>query len=122
MLIVSNSASGSPSGSAAVPAIGSSGGSVIPARELVLVEREQDGLAAHREVAPLRVALVVLGHKDAAQVGMALEDHPEHVEHLALLVVGGGEEVDRRRQRRVLDADARLDAEAGHAPPREELV
>src|SRR5436309_12404797 len=70
--------------------------SLIPARHLVLVEGEQDGLAAHREVAPLRVALVVLGHQDAAQVGVALEDDAGHVVDLALLEVGAGEDVDRR--------------------------
>src|SRR4051794_2502195 len=40
--------------------------SVIPARHLVLVVGEDHGLAADREVAPLGVALVVLGHQDAA--------------------------------------------------------
>src|SRR6266513_2017006 len=75
MLTVNSSVSGSTSsaGVSAVPVIGSSSsewmtGSVIPARQLVLVEREQDRLAAHREVAPLREALVVLGHEDPPQV------------------------------------------------------
>src|SRR5688572_23875574 len=53
--------------------------SLIPAWDLVLVVREQDRLAADREVAPLRVALVVLGHEDPAQVRVAVEDDPEHV-------------------------------------------
>ena len=55
---------------------------------LGLVDREEDGLAADGEVAALGVALVVLGHEDAAQVGVAGEDHAEHVVDLALLVVG----------------------------------
>ena len=54
---------------------------------VALVVREQDRLAADREVAALRVALVVLGHEDAPQVGVAVEDHAEHVVDLALLVV-----------------------------------
>src|SRR5215207_2124036 len=71
--------------------------SVIPARELRLVEGVDHRLAAHREVAPLRVALVVLRHQDAAHVGVAVEDHAEHVEHLALMEVGGRVEVDDSR-------------------------
>src|ERR671937_2788174 len=66
------------------------GSSVIPARELRLVEGVDDRLAAHGEVAPLREALVVLGHEDAAHVGVAVEHHPEHVVDLALVEVGRG--------------------------------
>src|SRR5919109_1626082 len=80
MLTVNSSVSGSSSSAGVrwVPVIGSSGGvwttgSVIPARELVLVVGEEDRLPAHREVASLRKALVVLRHEDAAQVGVALE-------------------------------------------------
>src|ERR687897_357087 len=62
-------------------------GSVIPARVLALIEGVEHRLAAHREVAPLREALVVLRHQDAARVGVAFEDHAEHVVDLALLVV-----------------------------------
>src|SRR5918994_6731305 len=80
--------------------------SVIPARELRLVEGVDDGLAAHREVAPLRVALVVLRHQDAAHVGVALEDHAEHVEHLALLEVGSRVEIHDGRDARIVGADA----------------
>src|SRR6478672_11303506 len=92
------------SGSSSVPKTGAPTSSVcwkslIPARHLVLVEGEEDRLAAHRGVAPLGVPLVVLRHQDPAQVGMAVEDHAEHVEDLALLEVGGGEEVDDRRNR-----------------------
>src|SRR3954462_6961939 len=87
-LIVNSSCSGS----SAVPKTGAcsspfSSKSLIPARELVLVEGEDHGLAAHREVAPLGVALVVLGHEDPARVRVAVEDDPEHVEDLALLEV-----------------------------------
>src|SRR5215217_7962785 len=88
----SRSRYGTWSGSVIVP-----GSSVIPARQLRLVEGVDHRLAAHREVAPLRVALVVLRHQDAAHVGVAVEDHAEHVEHLALLEVGGRIEVDDSR-------------------------
>src|SRR5205807_2835447 len=56
---------------------------LIPARQLVLVEREQDRLAADREVPPLGEALVVLGHQDPARVGVPVEHDPEHVVDLA---------------------------------------
>src|ERR687896_1038698 len=140
-LIVRNSSWRSPGTTASVPETGSSpirsmvtersrsrygtltgSKSVIPARVLVLVERVEDGLAAHREVAPLREARVVLGHQDAAHVGVALEDHAEHVVDLALLVVGGGEQVDDRGQPRIVRAEAGLPVEAGGALPREALV
>src|SRR3954447_22273940 len=73
--------------------------SLIPARHLVLVEGEQDGLAAHREVAALRMPLVVLWHQEPAHVGMALEDDAEHVPDLALLEVGRRVQVHDRRHR-----------------------
>src|SRR4051812_4274596 len=77
----SRSRYGTSSGSRETPVAGASGAplfgsSLIPARHLVLVEGEQDLLAAHREVAALRVSLVVLGHEDPAQVGMAVEAPP----------------------------------------------
>src|SRR5215213_5410089 len=84
----SRSRYGTLSGSVSVP-----GSSVIPARQRRLVVGVDDGLAAHREVAALGVALVILGHQDAAHVGVALEDHAEHVEDLALLEVRGRVEV-----------------------------
>src|SRR2546423_1432657 len=71
---------------------------LIPARHLVLVEREDDRLAPDREVAPLRVALVVLGHEDPAQVRVAGEHHAEHVVYLALLEVGGAPQVHDGRE------------------------
>src|SRR5919199_3455952 len=82
-----------------------SGPSLIPARQSVLVEGEDHGLAADREVAPLRVADVVLRHQDPAQVVVAVEDHAEHVEDLALLEVGGREQVDHRRHVRFVDPE-----------------
>src|ERR671914_92049 len=97
-------------------------GSVIPARVLVLVVGEQDGLAPHREVAPLREALVVLRHQDPAQVGVAVEDHAEHVVDLALLEVGRGEEVDDGGQARFVDAEPGLDVQPVGALHREQLV
>src|SRR5918996_3693991 len=96
--------------------------SVIPARVLALVEGVEDGLAAHREVAPLREALVVLRHQDAPEVRMALEDHAEHVVDLALLEVGGGEQVDDRPEPRVVGAEPRLDVEPVGPLHRQELV
>ena len=59
-----------------------------------LVVGEEDGLAADREVAALRPADVVLGHQDPPQVGVAAEDDPEEVVDLALLELGGREELD----------------------------
>src|SRR5215216_6792739 len=72
------------SGSSCVPKTGASTSSVsskslIPARHLVLVEGEEDGFAAHGEVTPLRITLVVLRHQDPAHVRVAIEDHAEHV-------------------------------------------
>src|SRR4051812_8516549 len=96
--------------------------SLIPAWELVFVVGEDHGLAADREVAALRVTLVVLGHEDAAQVGVPVEADAEHVEDLALLVVGGREEVNDRRHHRVVRAHARAHAKAFDAVHREQLV
>src|SRR6476659_562976 len=76
--------------------VGSAVSSLIPARHLMLVEGEDHRLATHREVAPLRVTHVVVGHEQAAHVRVAVEDDAEHVEDLALLEVGGREEVDDR--------------------------
>src|ERR1700728_2798824 len=64
------------------------GSSRHPVR-LAFVMSEDHRFAADGEVAPLRVALVVLGHQDAPQVGMAAKHDAEHVVDLALLVVGG---------------------------------
>src|SRR5215208_492507 len=113
MFSVNSSSWRSPSTSASVPETGcspmrsivtersrsrygtaSGSASVIPARELLLVEREQHGLAAHGEVAALREADVVLGHQDPAHVRVAVELHAEEVVDLALLEVGRREEVD----------------------------
>src|SRR5215210_2403556 len=113
----SRSRYGTLSGSVMLP-----GWSVIPARELRLVEGVDHRLAAHREVAPLRVALVVLRHQDAAHVGVAVEDHAEHVVHLALLEVGRRVEVDDGRHMRVVHTNARAHVEAVRALHREQLV
>src|SRR3954451_23134324 len=129
MLTVNSSVSGSSSstGVSRVPVIGSSSsewtvGSVIPAREVVLVVGEEDGLAAHREVAPLGEALVVLRHEDAAEVRVALEHDAEEVEDLALLVVGRGEEVHDARQLGLVHADPRPDAQPLQTLGGEQLV
>src|SRR3954470_22800083 len=55
---------------------------------------EGDRLAADREVAPLRPADVIVGHQDPGEIRVSAEDDPEEVEDLALLSVGGGEELD----------------------------
>src|SRR3954447_16414961 len=107
MLIVRSSSCSSPSGSIVTERsrsrYGTSSGSVIvpgrprsviPAGELRLVEGVDDRLASHGEVAPLRIALVVLRHEYAPHVGVALEDHAEHVVDLALLEVRRGVKVD----------------------------
>src|SRR5215213_5756471 len=140
MLRVNSSSWRSPSTSASVPETGCSpirsivtersrsrygtlsGSSVIPARVLLLVEREQDGLAAHREVAPLGVPGVVLRQQDAAHVRMALEDDAEHVVDLALLVVRCGEEVDDRGQMRLFAGEAGPHVEAIASLHGEQLV
>src|SRR5262245_42755583 len=104
MLIVKSSSWRSPSTVASVPETGcspirsivtersrsrygtarGSNSSVIPARVLALVEGVEHGLAAHREVAPLGVALVVLRQQDAPHVGVALEDPHEHEQNPAV--------------------------------------
>src|SRR5918999_4499343 len=140
-LIVRNSSWRSPGTTASVPETGSSpirsivtersrsrygtltgSKSVIPARVLVLVEGVEDGLAAHREVAPLREALVVLRHQDAAWVGVALEHDAEHVVDLPLLEVGSGEQVDDAGELGVVRTQPRLHVQAVGALHREELV
>src|SRR3954467_1000625 len=47
------------------------------------------------------VALPVVGHEDARQVGMALEDDPEHVVDLALHGLATGKHLEQRRERRL---------------------
>ena len=69
------------------------------------------GMAPTRVVLAQGVAVPVLGHEDPGQVGMALEDDAEHVEHLALEGVGPGVQVDDGRHGRVVGRD--LDAQAG---------
>src|SRR5918996_1910444 len=96
--------------------------SVIPARVLALVEGVEHGLAAHRKVAPLREALVVLRHEDAAMVRVALEHHAEHVVDLALLEVRGGEQVHDGGEARIVGSEASLHVEAVGALHGEELV
>src|ERR671932_2178178 len=96
--------------------------SVIPARQLPLVEGEEDGLAAHREVASLREALVVLGHQDAAEVRVALEDDPEHVVDLTLLEARRREEVDDRGHSRMVHRHPGLDVQAVGPLHREQLI
>src|SRR5436305_13889624 len=67
---------GSFSASSCVPnaSSGMSRSSLTPARQLVHVEGDQDGLTAHREVAPLGVPRGVIGHEHPGHVGVAVED------------------------------------------------
>src|SRR5271166_7106150 len=74
-----------------------------------LVAREDHRFAAEREVAPLRMALVVLGHQDPPQVRVPLEDDAEHVVNLALLVVGGRPFLAYRVDGGRVDGHAQLD-------------
>jgi hypothetical protein len=83
---------------------------------------EQHVLAAHREVAPLREALVVLGHQDPAQVRVVVEDHPEHVVDLALLVVRCRPGLGDTRHVRCVEGHADLDRHAVDLVHVEELV
>ena len=52
--------------------------------------REPLAVALHRIVLAQRMALPVVGHHDAAQVGVAAEVNAEEVEDLALVEVGRG--------------------------------
>src|SRR5205807_6386441 len=67
---------------------------------------------AHRVVLAQRVALPFVGHEDAAQVGVALEDDAEHVIGLPLEPVGPRPDAgDTRHCRRLpVDADDHPDA------------
>src|SRR3954470_20091404 len=47
------------------------------------------------------VALPIVGHEDARQIGVALEHDAEHVVHLALHGLGAGEHLEQRRERRL---------------------
>ena len=87
-----------------------------------LVVREEHRLAADREVAPLRMALVVLGHQDPAQVRVAVEDHAEHVVDLALLVVRGRPLGRHARHVRVVERHARAHGDAVDLVHVEQLV
>src|SRR2546423_15072207 len=92
--------------------------SLIPTRTVVLVEGEDHGLAADREVAPLGEALVVLGHEDAAVGGGVAGPHPEHVVDLALLEVRAGPEGADGPGLRVVHPPARLHPQPLGARPR----
>jgi len=52
-----------------------------------------DHLTADRVVATQGVSDPVVGHEDARQVGMVVEDDPEHVVRLAFLPVGWRKDV-----------------------------
>ena len=60
-----------------------------------------DGDAAERVVLALRVARPVVGHQDAGQGRVAVEDDPEEVLGLALVPVVGRVDRDDRRDVRV---------------------
>ena len=73
--------------------------SVIDARRASL---NCTGICADLVVLAQRVALPVLRHQDAGQVGVVGERDAEHVVHLALHRLGAGMDVEQRRQRRVV--------------------
>src|SRR5436305_1876067 len=89
---------------------------------LNLVVGEQHRLAADREVAPLGVALVVLGHEDPPQVRVTVELHPEHVVDLPLGKIGAREQLDHRVDPRVFGGHARLDGNPLHPIHIQQLV
>src|SRR5947199_9076207 len=60
---------------------------------------ELHGNAADRIVLAEGVTLPVVGHQDPREVGMSVEDDPEHVVDLALHGLGTREELEQRRQR-----------------------
>jgi hypothetical protein len=68
------------------------------------------------------MALVVLGHEDAPVVGMAVEDHAEHVVDLALLVVGGRPRRGHGRHVGRVDRDAGANRDAVDVRHVEQLV
>ena len=68
------------------------------------------GMRADLVVLAQRVALPVLRHQDAGEVGVAVEHDAEHVEHLALHRLGAGVDVEQRRHRGVV---GRAPARAG---------
>src|SRR6185312_5753209 len=59
------------------------------------------GDAAQRVVLALRMPLPVIGHFDAGEGGMAVEDDAEEVVGLALVPVGGGIDTEQRRDVRI---------------------
>src|SRR6478735_4505186 len=61
-----------------------------------------------------RVTDPVLGHEDAGEIGVAVEDDPEHVEDLALERLGAGVQPVGAGQRRLRGGD--LDPEAQASP------
>src|SRR5262245_19000309 len=69
------------------------------ARSSVRGQRGVDGV-----VLPERIALPVVREEDATEVGMALEDDPEHVVALALHPVGAAIERGQRRASRLAGA------------------
>ena len=53
------------------------------------------GYAAQRVVLALRVPLPVIGHFDASEGGMAIEDDAEEVVGLAVVAVGNGKDAEQ---------------------------
>src|SRR6185295_282460 len=74
-------------------------------RLLTWSSREQSSVRRHRRVdgvvLPERIALPVVREEDAPQVGMTLENDPEHVVALALHPVGASIERGHRRTARL---------------------
>ena len=87
-------AAGGRGAAASLDAVAAVRRSLRSTRDLVLVVGEDHRLAADREVAALRPADVDLRQQDPAQVRVAAEDDPEEVVDLALVELGGREQID----------------------------
>src|SRR5207247_1664449 len=74
----------------------------------LMLFRELNRLAADGVVAAQRIPDPVVGHEDSRQLGMPAEDDSEQVVRLALVPVGGREQVVHRVDlgRLAVDADA----------------
>src|SRR6266852_5287391 len=94
----------------------------MPWREVLVL----DGDLPHRVVLPQGVALPLVRHEDARQVGMALEDDAEQVVGLAFVPVGPGPDAGHRGDPRrvgVVDADDESEpAGRGHVGERADDV
>ncbi len=68
----------------------------------LLIPLNCTGMAPIEVVLAQRVAVPVLGHEDAGEVGVAVEADAEHVEDLPLEGLGAGVHVEERRGHRLV--------------------